>query len=94
MAYDILLEMIMFKIREVTIKFSGTLKRKECQVEKNLFEDIEKLESNESTCDIPTIETKKEQLLELQKSRMRGKAVRSQTRWLYSGENLQSISAV
>ena len=31
---DDILEMIMFKIREVTIKFSGTLKRKECQVEK------------------------------------------------------------
>ena len=59
-ADDILLEMIMFKIREITIKFSGTLKRKECQVEKILIKDIEKLESNENACDIPTIETKKE----------------------------------
>ena len=78
--------MIMFKIREVTIKFSGTLKRKECQVEKILIKDIEKLESNENACDIHTIETKKEQLLELQKSRIRGEVVRSRARWLYSGE--------
>ena len=42
-ADDVLLEMIMFKIREVTINFSGTLKRKVCQVEKNLIQDIEKL---------------------------------------------------
>ena len=85
-ADDVLLEMIMFKIREVTIKFSGTLKRKECQVEKNLVQDIEKLESNENTCDFLAIETKKEQLLELQKYRMRRQAVRSRTRWLHSGE--------
>ena len=78
--------MIMFKIREVTIKFSGTLKRKECQVEKNLIEDIEKLESNENSCNFLAIETKKEQLLELRKYRMRGEAVRSRTRWLHSGE--------
>ena len=58
--------MIMFRIREVTIKFSGTRKRK-----------VENLESNENQHDIPTIETKKEQLLELWRSKMRGKAVRS-----------------
>ena len=83
---DVLLEMIMFKIREVTIKFSGTLKRKECQVEKSLIQDIEKLESNENASDFPAIETKKQQLLELRKYRMRGEAVRSRTRWLHSGE--------
>ena len=83
---DVLLEMIMFKIREVTIKFSGTLKRKESQVEKSLIQDIEKLESNENASDFPAIETKKQQLLELRKYRMRGEAERSRTRWLHSGE--------
>ena len=80
---DIVLEMILFKVREVTIRYASSLKRARNTEKKSLQRKIEELEQNE--CD-PESQDKLEKFKQDLVSELKGQIIRSRAQWLHSGE--------
>ena len=65
---NLLLEMLLLKIRGITISYSSSLKKAEAIREKKLLKDINSIENSNSTYALlDTLEAKKEELLNLRK---------------------------
>ena len=84
---DLLLEMVLLKIRELTIYFSKRLKTKQNKQEQTLIKDIEKLESDEHKTEIMEIlKNKKDELENIRQNKLKGNAIRSRAEWLKETE--------
>ena len=84
---DVLLEMIMFKIRSTTIKFASANKKEEIKREQGLIKNIGDLEKNEeNTPSTENIDKLKKELSNLRESKMKGHMIRSRLQWLHLGE--------
>ena len=83
----LLLEMILLKIREVTIGFSIHVKELENVLEKNILSDIENI-ANASPCPLALelLDNKNKELQKLRETKMQGQMVRSRVQWLHAGE--------
>ena len=84
---DLLLEMILFKIRSKTIKFASHFKKSKNKVEEDLIKQIENAEKEEAQI-LPTedIDSLKKQLIELREAKLKGQMIRSRIQWLHLGE--------
>ena len=84
---DLLLEMILLKVRDFTIKFSIDLKKDAIKEEKELIQQIKSIESNvhDKNCQ-ENLEIKQSQLQKLRRSKLNGSMIRSKVKWLQSGE--------
>ena len=71
------LEMLLLNIRGNTVKFSSRVKRLQNDTEKKLQKEIENLESKESEGNLELINSKKEKLQEIRKSKLQGFIIRS-----------------
>ena len=84
---DLLLEIILFKIRAKTIKFASTLRKAERSLELDLINKIGAFEKDEalknSTLEIDNL---KKKLQSLRESKLKGNFVRSRLQWLQFGE--------
>ena len=84
---DLLLEMIMFKIRAKTIKFASNLKKSKDELEQNLVKQIDIEEKAESSAQSTKhIENLKNELKLLRETKLKGHMIRSRTQWLQSSE--------
>ena len=84
---DLLLEIILFKIRAKTIKFASTLRKADRSLELELINKIGAFEKGEafknSTLEIDNL---KKKLQSLRESKLKGYFVRSRVQWLQFGE--------
>ena len=84
---DLLLELLLFKIRSQTIKFATRLKKSENSLEKDLIDKINVLERDETVVNsTEQIDTFKTELQNLREKRMKGSFIRSRVQWLQLGE--------
>ena len=76
---DTFLEMLVLRIRGETVKFATHEKQNRQKLEATLIKDIEFLESSETmgSSSMDLLEDKKQELENIRKIRMKGKAVRS-----------------
>ena len=89
---DLLLEMILLKARENTIRFSANLKKMENELETNLLKDIENIAyADPSPSTLELLETKNKELEKLRETKINGQMIRSRAQWLHSGEKLPNI---
>ena len=85
--YDLLLEMMLLKIRDITTKFSINLKKANMREETQIIKEIEKIETNPHAENYhESLEMKQNQLQTLRKTKMNGSMIRSKAIWLHSGE--------
>ena len=85
--YDLLLEMMPLKIRDITTKFSINLKKAATREESQLIQEIENIESNPHDENYhENLEIRQIQLQTIRKVKMNGSMIRSKARWLQSGE--------
>ena len=71
------LEMFLLNIRGNTVKFASRVKRLQNDEENKLQKEIENLESKESKGNLELINSKKEKLQEIRKSKLQGFIIRS-----------------
>ena len=84
---DIVLEMILFKVRQATIRYASTLKRTRNSQEKALLKEIEQLEDSPESEQITNkLEKLKYDLETLRDIKLKGQVIRSRAQWLQSGE--------
>ena len=84
---DLVLEMILLKVREASIKYSSLLKRARNDQEKSLVNQIEELEKDENNLRIgDELEKLRQQLESLREIKLKGQMVHSRAKWLHSGE--------
>ena len=84
---DLLLEMIIFKIRAKTIKFGSIVKNKNKIKEQNLIKQIDTVEKAESsTQSTELIDNLKKELGQLRETKLKGHMIRSRLQWLHSSE--------
>ena len=84
---DLLLEMILFKIRAKTIQFATEVKKRKDSIEQNLINEIDKAEKAESSAQsLEHIESLKNELEILREAKLKGHMIRSRLQWLHSGE--------
>ena len=84
---DLLLEMMLLKIRDITIKFSVNLKKEAMKEEKELIQEIKNIELNAHDEHYhANLETKQTQLQKLRRLKLNGSMIRSKARWLQFGE--------
>ena len=76
--------MILFKVREVTIRYASSLKRARNTEGKSLQRKLEELEQNK--CD-PESQDKLEKFKQDLVSELKGQIIRSRAQWLHSGDN-------
>ena len=89
---QLFLEVLLMKIRSKTISYSAWKKKKLEEQEKRLLSEIENLEKkyNITEEDLNDIKTKKEELVRIRDSRLRGVLLRSRARWVEDGEKVSS----
>ena len=79
--------MILFKVREASIKYSSSLKCARNDQEKSLVNQIEELEKDENNLRIgDELENLRQQLESLREIKLKGQMDRSRAQWLHSGE--------
>ena len=84
---DLVLEMILLKVREASIKFSSKLKHARADQEKSLVNQIELIEKEYPSLHSENeLEKLKQQLESLREVKLKGQMVRSRAQWLHSGE--------
>ena len=84
---DLLLEILLYKIRAKTMKFASDLKKSKDTLEEKLIKEIEAAEGNEfDTPPEDYIDNLKKQLTNLRESKLKGQMIRSRIKWLHSGE--------
>ena len=84
---DLLLEMIMFKIRQKSIKFASNLRKSKNLLEKELIKKISLAESVElATNSTDHIDALKNELTKLREEKLKGHIIRSRVQWLHLGE--------
>ena len=84
---DLLLEMMLFEIRGVSLDFACFLKKSKNLREKELIKLIEMSENSESNNDFnENVDTMKLELQEIRESKLRGHMVRCRAQWLQYGE--------
>ena len=83
---DLLLELILYKIRIKSIKFAATLKKKQDDLEQDLIKQISVAEKAETLDNFQHIENLKTQLTKTREEKHKGHMVRSRVQWLQSGE--------
>ena len=84
---DLLLEMIMFKIREKSIKFASKLRKSKNLLEKELIKKIHLAESVElATNSTDHIDTLKNELTKLREEKLKGHMIHFRVQWLHLGE--------
>ena len=82
---NMLLDVLLMKIRGITISYSSYKKKEREKEEMALMKEIEHLESFENM-DVSLIEEKRLLLENLRKEKMEGHAIRSRARWIEEGE--------
>ena len=82
---DVILEMILLKVREASIKYCSSLKRARNDQESSLVNQIEELEKDENNLRIE-LEKLRHQLEYLRQIKVKGQMVHSRAQWLHSGE--------
>ena len=89
---QLFLEVLLMKIRSKTISYSAFKKKKLEEQEKRLLSEIENLEKkhNLTEDDLKDIKTRKDDLVRLRDSRLRGVLLRSRARWVEDGEKVSS----
>ena len=84
---DLLLEMLLMELRNVTIKFSSSLKRATISKEKQLIKSIESLENeNPTEKGLHELEEKKSELCKIREYKLKGEIIRSRIQWVKYGE--------
>ena len=82
---DLVLEMILLKVREASIKYCSSLKRARNDQKKYLVNQIEELEKDENNLRIgDELEKLRQQLESLREIKLKGQMVRSRAQWLHS----------
>lgn len=82
-------EVLIMAIRGKTISYATYAKRKEDKTEKNLLEDIQKLEQELDT-QHEELESKRKQLEDIRKKKLEGIKIRSRAQWVDEGEKVTS----
>ena len=89
---DLVLEMILLKVREASIKYSSSLKDARNDQEKSLVNQIEELEKDENILRIgDELEKLRQQLESLREIQLKGQMVCSRAQWLHSGEKTSNF---
>ena len=88
---NLFLEVLMMKMRGCIISFSSYNKKRKCQEEKKLVEDIEKLERNCAPEEINILLQKKSDLQSLRKERLQGAIIRSKSKIIETVEKPTSL---
>ena len=83
---DLFLEMLVLRMRGETIKFSSYKKKEENKKEKQLLNEIEQLEKENYLTNSNILDTKKQELIQIRETKMKGHYVRSRVQWLHEGE--------
>lgn len=78
-------DVLLMEIRGKTISYSSHKTKMEIDKEKQILEEIEKIE-NETNIDFDDLETKRQELYELRQKKMEGVKIRSRARWISEGE--------
>jgi polyhydroxyalkanoate synthesis regulator phasin len=83
---QLFLDTLLMEIRGKTIAFSAYKKKKYNELEQKICDEIKALEEDENTFDLEGIESKKKDLLELRKEKLKGHYIRSRSKWIEEGE--------
>ena len=83
---DLFLEMLILTISGETIKYSSLKKKKEKNNEIKLISEIEELEKKNNITDANILDAKRQELILLRESKMKGHYIRSRVQWLHEGE--------
>ena len=83
---DLLLELILYKIRIKSIRFAATLKKKQDDLEQELIKQISAAKKAETIDNFQHIENLKTQLRKTREEKQKGHMVRSRVQWLQFGE--------
>ena len=81
---DTLIEMILMKLREQTMRYSKILKKNNSNTKEKLIKEIEILEQYENNNEL--INNKKQLLENLREQKLQGSIIRSRINWLHEGE--------
>ena len=81
-------ETLLMEIRGKTIAYSCHKKKKDNEKEKQLEEEIRRLEANVTEEILPELEQTKTQLQEIRNKRIEGMAIRSRVKWINEGEKV------
>ena len=84
-SHQLFLETLLMEIRGKTISYSAYKKKKEREKEDSLQKEIENLEKADDI-NLNLLETKKEELENLRKEKVKGIIIRSRVRWSEEGE--------
>ena len=85
--YQLFLETLLMEIRGKTISYSAFKNKEKHEMEKNthLEDEIKLLEENINNMNLEQLETKKHELEELRKEKLKGHYVRSKAKWIEEG---------
>ena len=84
-SHQLFLEMLLMEIRGKTISYSAYKQKKRKEDEEKLIQEIASLE-NSTQLNFDLIETKKEELENIRKEKIKGIIIRSRVRWAEEGE--------
>ena len=83
---DLLMEMILMRMRDESIKFSKKMKQKQNNIETKLITEIELLEESNLESNKEQINLKKQILETLREEKIKGAMIRSRIHWLQESE--------
>jgi exonuclease III len=83
---QLFLEVLLMEIRGRTISYSAYKKKVENVKEKSLIEEIQALEEDECTTNSELLEEKRNELIEIRQTKLKGHFIRSRAKWVEEGE--------